>query len=300
VAAGPALLAAARSRVVIACDPTLRASSPSVGALRLLDRAMQSFYDRDSPAEAWKMLVKPADVVGLKVNCLAGRGISTNVALVEAVCERLQQAGVPARNIVVWDRLRSDLEQAGFRTPPAGVRYIGNDEAGYEDDLLIQGSVGSRLSKTLTRTCDVVINLPVLKDHGIVGATMAMKNMFGAIHNPNKYHPNAGNPYVADVCKLPPIREKVRLHICDGITAQYEGGPSFMPPWTWPYNGLLIARDPVALDYTAWQILERKRAEKGMKSLKEVKREPVYIATAADPQHRLGTNNPEQIELLEV
>jgi hypothetical protein len=30
-----------------------------------------------------------------------------------------------------------------------------------------------------------------------------------------------------------------------------------------PINGLMVARDPVALDYTGWQILERKRAEKG-------------------------------------
>ena len=42
-----------------------------------------------------------------------------------------------------------------------------------------------------------------------------------------------------------------------------------MPQWTWPYNGLIVGRDPVALDYTGWQIIEKKRAEVGMKSLKE-------------------------------
>ena len=73
-----------------------------------------------------------------------------------------------------------------------------------------------------------------------------------------------------------------------------------MPQWTWPFNGLLVARDPVALDATGWQIIERKRAEKGMKPLKEMKREPRYIATAADAKHRLGTNDPKAIELVEV
>ena len=73
-----------------------------------------------------------------------------------------------------------------------------------------------------------------------------------------------------------------------------------MPQWTWPFNGLLVARDPVALDYTGWQIIERKRAEKGMPSLKELKREPRYIATAADARHGLGTNDPRQIERVEV
>jgi uncharacterized protein (DUF362 family) len=146
----------------------------------------------------------------------------------------------------------------------------------------------------------VVINLPVLKDHGIAGVTLALKNMFGAIHNPNKYHPNAGNPYVADVNMLPAIRQKVRLSICDATTAQYEGGPTYMPQWTWPYGGLLVARDPVALDTVGWRIIEQKRAERGMKPLKEMQREPAYIATAADAQHRLGVNDPNRIERVEV
>jgi uncharacterized protein (DUF362 family) len=171
---------------------------------------------------------------------------------------------------------------------------------GYEDNLAVYGSVGSRLSRTLTRICDAVINLPVLKDHSITGVTIALKCMFGAIHNPNKYHLSVGDPYVADAYMLPPIRQKVRLTICDATTALYEGGPSYMPQWTWAYNGLIVGLDPVAVDYTGWWIIEKKRAEVGMKSLKEVHREPRYIATAADAQHRLGTNDPNRIELIEV
>jgi len=262
---------------------------------------MQSFYDCDSPLAAWKKLVRPGEVVGLKVNCLAGRGTaSTNVMLVEAIAERLQQAGI--KDIVVWDRLDGDLESAGFRpgSKQSGIRYIGNDSAGYEQDLAIYGSVGSLVSRTLTRTCDAVINLPVLKDHGIAGITLALKNLFGAIHNPNKYHLDVGDPYIADVNMLPPIRQKIRLSICDATTAQYEGGPSYMPQWSWPFNGLLVAQDPVALDYTGWRLIEQKRSEQGMKSLEAEKRAPTYIATAADARHRLGTNQPSQIEKVEV
>jgi uncharacterized protein (DUF362 family) len=292
-----------KSKVVVARDPALRAagaSPDSARVLKMLDRAMQSFYATDSPIDAWKKVVKPSEVVGLKVNCLSGKGAATSPVLVEAICERLQQAGIPQKNIVIWDRLNSDLESAGYRVASRTdrIRCIGNDAAGYETDLAIYGSVGSLLSNTLTRTCDAVVNLPVLKDHGIAGVTLALKNLFGAIHNPNKYHTNAGDPYVADVNMLPPIRRKVRLTICDALTAQYEGGPSYMPQWSWPYNGLIVARDPVALDYTGWQILERKRAEKGMKPLREMKREPVYIATAAG--HGLGTNDPQRIDVVEA
>jgi uncharacterized protein (DUF362 family) len=298
--AGPALAEAPKSKVVIARE--IAPSFDSAHTLKLLDKAIQYFYDCDSPLEAWRRVARPTETVGLKVNCLAGRGASTHVVLVEAVCERLQQAGVPAKNIVIWDRLSSDLESAGFRiSDRAGrVRSLGNDELGYEEELAIFGSAGSLLARALTRISDVVINLPVLKDHGIVGVTMALKNMFGAIHNPNKYHVNSGDPYVADVYMLPPIRRKVRLTICDAITAQYEGGPSFMPQWTWPFHGLLVAVDPVALDYTGWQIIEHKRAEKGMPTLRAVHREPVYIRTAADAQHRLGTNDPARIRKVEI
>jgi len=291
-----------KSRVVISRDPSLRASGSTPDSrrvLNLLDRAVQAFFDSDSPLPAWKRVARPGEVVGLKVNCLAGRGTaSTSVHLVEAVCERLQQAGIGRKQIVIWDRLASDLESGGFRG--SQVRCVGNDEAGYEETLSIFGSAGSLVSKTLTRHCDVVINLPVLKDHGIAGVTMALKNLFGAIHNPNKYHGSVGDPYIADVYMFSPIRQKVRLTVCDAMTAQYDGGPSYMPQWSWPFNGLLVARDPVALDHVGWQFIEAKRAEKGLPSLRALKREPTYISTAADAQHRLGTNDPKRIERLEV
>lgn len=294
-----------RSRVVIARDPMLRGSGAGIDTNRLskvLDSAIQSLYSRDSALEAWGKVAARGQVVGLKVNCLGGRGISTTVPLVEAVCDRLQRAGIPPKDIVIWDRLNSDLESAGFKivSQRERIRCLGNDEWGYEEDLVSYGSVASRMSNALTRVCDVVINLPVLKDHGIVGVTGALKNLFGAIHNPNKYHLNAGNPYVADVYMLPPIREKVRLTICDATIAQYEGGPPYMPQWTWPFNGLIVAHDPVALDQTAWRIIEQKRAEKGMKSLEEMKRAPSYIATAADSSHQLGTSDPKRIECMEI
>jgi len=294
-----------KTKVVNSRDPQLRGAGSSMDTgrlLKMLDRAVQTLYLTDSPLEAWKKVVRPGEIVGLKVNGLAGPGVSTSVLLVQVLCERLQEAGIPQKDIVIWDRLNADLESAGFRiaTQADRIRCFGNDTLGYEQELATYGSAGSCISKTVTQVCDAIINLPVLKDHGIAGVTIALKNMFGAIHNPNKYHLNAGDPYVADVNMLPPIREKVRLHICDATTAQYEGGPSYKPQWTWPYNALLISRDPVALDYIGWQILEQKRYEKGMKSLGVLGRAPDYIATASDANHRLGTNDPSKIEAVEV
>jgi uncharacterized protein (DUF362 family) len=180
------------------------------------------------------------------------------------------------------------------------VQCFGSDRVGYEDELATYGSVGSRLSRILTQRCDAIVNVPVLKDHDGAGVTIALKNMYGVIHNPNKYHPNGCNPFIADLNMLPAIRTKVRLTICDATTACFEGGPGYKPQYSWKENALIVSQDPVALDYTGWRIIERKRAEKGLKTLEADKRAPHYIATAADAQHRLGTNDPQRIALVEV
>jgi len=295
----------AKSKVVIARDAMLRGTGARVDSHRmsnLLDRAMQALVDRDTPAESWKKLVHPGETVGLKVNALGGRGLSSNLELVEAICERLQEAGIKASDIVVWDRDSDELERSGFKlsTGGNGVQCYGTDRVDYEQELVTHGSVGSRLSKILTQRCNVLINVPVLKDHDGAGVTIALKNMYGVIHNPNKYHPNGCDPYIADLNMLPEIRTRMRLTICDATTALYDGGPGYKPESSWKNNVLLVSQDPVALDYTGWQIIERKRAEKGLRTLESEHRAPNYIATAADAQHRLGTNDPKKIAMVEV
>ena len=300
----PAALAG-KSRVVLARDANLRGGGTGVDSTRvlsLLDRAMQGLFNLDHPAEPWKKVVRPGDTVGLKVNTLGGRGLSTNVQLVEAICERLQEAGIKAHDIIIWDRETNEMDHVGFHTSTADnrVQCYGTDSVGYEDDLATYGKVGSRLSKILTQRTNLMINLPILKDHEGAGVTIAMKNMYGVIHNPNKCHPNGCDPYVADLNMLPAIKTKMRLTICDATTACYEGGPGFKPQYSWQENAVMVSQDPVALDYTGWQIIERKRAEKKLKTLEAAGRPPRYIATAADAQHRLGTNDPKRIEVVEL
>ena len=302
-----------KSTVVVAHDPELRVSGTAIDLHRLqalVDRAMQALFVRDhstaaaaeDPIAPWRRLVRPGDTVGLKVNTLGGKGISTNVALVAAICERLQQAGVKPADIVVWDRATEELERCGFDIAIGGdrVQCYGTDRVDYEDDLSAWGKVGSRLSRILSRSSSVLINLPVLKDHDGAGVTIALKNMYGVIHNPNKYHPNGCDPYIADVNMLPEIRARMKLTICDATTAMYEGGPGFKPEHSWKCNSLLVSQDPVALDYTGWQMIERKRAEMGLKTLEADQRAPHYIATAADNEHRLGRSEPGGITLIEV
>lgn len=298
-----------KSKVVVARDATLHGTSTQPDeqkVMNLLDKAMAAYTGREKPLEAWKSIV-PANVlagkvIGLKVNGLGTKGIATHNSLILAVAERLQQAGVKPGNILVWDQNANFLEACGFtiNTDPSRIRSYPSDSAGFEEEESSWGAARIRITKILTRECDMVINLPILKDHRMAGITFAMKNMFGVVDKPFTLHPGNCNPGVADLNCIPVIRNKVRFTIGDAISSVYDGGPGFRPERLWYPNALVIGEDRVALDSTAWQMLASKRAEAGMPTFEAEGRAPTYIATAADDAHRLGTNDPQRIHLLEV
>jgi uncharacterized protein (DUF362 family) len=146
----------------------------------------------------------------------------------------------------------------------------------------------------------MVINLPILKDHSMSGVTFAMKNMYGVVERPQDLHGGGCNPGVADLNAFPVIRQKIKLTIGDAMTSVYEGGPLFRPEHLWQPNALIVGEDRVAIDQIAWGILEKKRAEVGLKTLEAAGRPPRYIATAAGATHGLGINDPQRIKLIEV
>ena len=298
-----------KSKVVVARDPALHGPGGGSGTqpdekrvLDLLDRAIASYTGHHNPVEAWKRIVPADKVIGLKTNGLGGKGISTHLALVLAIAERLQQAGVKPGNILVWDRNARDLQACGLtiNTDPSRVRCYGSDVSGYEDQPESWGTARIRLSKILTRECAMVLNLPILKDHSEAGVTFSMKNMYGVVDRPQDLHAGGCNPGVADLNCIPAIREKVRFTIGDAISSVYQGGPGFHPEHLWYPNALIVGEDRVAIDHTAWQMIERKRAEAGVPTLEAAGRPPRYIATAADQAHSLGVNDPQRIHLVEV
>jgi uncharacterized protein (DUF362 family) len=296
---------AGKSKVVVARDSALHGSDGQLDekhVLALLDKAIASYTGRDNMVEAWKHIVPVGKVIGLKTNGLGGRGIATHAVLIMAIAERLQQAGVKPGEILVWDRNARDLEATGMKinTDPKSVRCYGSDVSGYEEQSVQFGSVKVHLSKILTRECAMVINLPILKDHMMAGITFSMKNMYGVIKEPQECHSNNCNPAVADLNSIPVIREKVRFTIGDAMTSVYNGGPGYRPEYFWKPNALIIGEDRVAVDHTAWQMLERKRVEAGMGTFEAAGRAPKYIATAADATHNLGVDDPKRIHLMEV
>lgn len=290
--------------VVVRSDSLMQTKSPDQATIRrMLDIGVSQALGVASADAAWKTLFKPNDTVGIKVNCIAPR-VASHPELASAIADSLITVGVPAEQIIIWDREDRELELCGYtiNMDKPGVRCYGTKpNVGYGNDLIRARSVGSQLSKILSRQCTATVNVPVLKDHNIAGLTLGLKNYFGAILNPNKFHGSNCDPYVADLNTAPQIREKNKLVICDAITALYEGGPTnCQPRYMWQYNGLIIGTDPVAVDQIGLMLLEEKRASEGLPSLAAVGRPAKYIATAANPEHLLGTNDPERIKVIEI
>ncbi len=268
---------------------------------KLLDASVQKLTDTPNAADAWRRLFRPRDRVGIKVNTL---GFSTQPAVVDAIVAGLRRAGVPAESIIIWDRFDVELAKAGFKLNKSsrGVQCRGTDAerigSGYQREIESSGRIGSCFSRIVAEQVNALICVPVLKDHNLAGASLGMKNFYGAIHNPNKYHDDNCDPYVVDVVSHRFIGPKWRLTVCDGVRAQYHAGPGRHPGFAWPFGGLIVSNDYVAADAVAADLLDHERRNKGLKSLAEENRPPRHIATAA--ARGLGVADLSKIERVEV
>jgi uncharacterized protein (DUF362 family) len=265
-----------------------------------LSAGMGSLFGTNEPVKAWRTLFKPDDVVGIKVNCIAGPELSSHPRVVAAIVSELQKVDIPAENIIIWDRTNRELRRAGYSVniADAGVRCYGTDAVGYEDTYTRKGSFNGRISTILTKKITALINVPILKNHGGAGVTIAMKNHYGSIHNPGSHHGNGCDPYIADLNSVDEIKAKTRLIICDATRPTCDGGPSYKPAFVWQYSGLILSTDPVALDTVGTQIIDDRRAELGLPRLAETGRHPRHLVSAAE--RGLGTASLRAIDLRAV
>jgi uncharacterized protein (DUF362 family) len=242
-----------------------------------------------------------SDRVGIKVNTIGGRRISTRPEVPLGLAGWLTRSGLPAENIVVWDRTNRELKQAGYRLADErnGLKVFGTDTAGagYETEIASHLSIGSLFSTIQTRFVSASISLAILKDHGLAGVTASLKNYFGAIHNPNKYHDHRCDPYVAELFDAEQVKAKHRLSIIDALVVQFHRGPAFHPQWADASGRLFFSVDPVAADFAGWRWIEELRARKGLPSLGEEGRAPGYLVTAQ--AMGLGQASPEGVSIVE-
>jgi uncharacterized protein (DUF362 family) len=291
------------SRVVVVRAKSLPQGDVPFGTIRRMYESGIHILTGESDSDAGlRRLFGPADRVGIKINTIGGKALGTTPDVSLPLASWLAEKSVKPGNVVIWDRTNRELKAAGYRLSSAGSgpRVFGTDTegAGYGGELVVHRDIGSLFSSIQENYITASISLAVLKDHGLAGVTAGMKNYFGAIHNPNKYHDSRCDPYVAHVFDAPPVKGKHRLSILDALTVQYHRGPSYHPQWAERAGALVFGTDPVATDAVGWRLIEGLRAKKGLPSLAEERREPSYLATAE--KLGLGTGDPARVTLVEV
>lgn len=269
--------------------------------------------------QGWRYFFERGDVVGVKVNPVGFPLAPTNYEVILEIIAGLEAAGLPRRDIIVFDRYRDQFERAGFfKILPDGVRADGavpdydNIQVateGYDRDFyyempLVHPKVDSNdplarrshVVLIVTRKINKLINVPVLKDHQSAGVTLALKNMsHGLVNNVSRSHStpslNACGTFIPGVCALPVIRQKATLHILDGLRGVMQGGPGTSakrPEDVWEEKTIWMSTDPVAMDRIGWEIVDAKRVERGLPK----------VADAAPMQGGSFVNrHPEHIEI---
>lgn len=306
---------------------------PSAGvAYEMLKTCMLRLSGKENLKEAWLQFVGPDDVIGLKVNPIAGKLLSTSHAITQSIVRQLEEAGISRKNLIIWDRREVDLKESGFTADNyPGIRILGTeyqDENGsyinaegkfygeeridkthyfyadiegeydaYTLPYMINGGKHSYFTKICTEMVTKIINVPVLKNAGTT-ITACMKNLaFGSITNTARLHGGLWHDTCASVCAFPPLRDKVVLNITDGLIGCFDGGPAANPQFICHYNTLLVGTDLVAVDRIGYDIVVAKRIEEG---LQEEEKAGARAFMDLAEEFKLGVADKSRIELIEV
>ena len=259
IAAGPA---GPKTRVVLIRHPdALDANSAFNGPViqQMLDEAVMKLLDAADPVEAFKRLVKPDDVVGIKTNVWSF--LPTPAPVEAAIKRRVLDVGVAEANV--------GLDDHTVRTNPLFLRAT------------------------------ALINARPVRTHYLAGMSGCIKNYIMFAESQEAHHPDSCASLGSNFL-LPQVKGKTRLNVLCALTPQYYGrGPhNFSRRYVWNYKGLIVGRDPVAVDSIGLRlIMAKRRIELGPGQ--EVPPVPKHIQIA-DTKYGIGTSDPAKIELIKL
>ncbi|MGA2515406.1 MAG: DUF362 domain-containing protein [Thermodesulfobacteriota bacterium] len=225
----------------------------------MLDVAVKNLLGTNAPLEAWGKLFKGSDVVGIKSN--EWQKLPTPKELEVAIKRRLLDAGVAEKNIGIDDR---------------GV-----------------------LNNPIFLNATALVNVRPLRTHHWSGVGTCLKNYIQFVPNRPDYHEEGCSP-LGKIWTYPIVKGKTRLNILSAITPQFYGrGANFFDKrYVWPYKGLIVGTDPVAVDTVGAHLLQSKRiAFFGEDKSLDVP--PIHI-TVADKKYHLGVSDLSRIQLTKL
>jgi hypothetical protein len=225
----------------------------------MLDEAIKSLLGTNGPLEAWQKLIKSSDIVGIKSNSWGK--LPTPKELEMAIKRRLLDVGVPDKNIDIADR---------------GV-----------------------LNNPIFLNATALVNVRPLRTHHWAGVGTCLKNYIQFVPTPSAYHDEGCSP-LGKIWTYPIVKGKTRLNILSVLTPQFYGrGANFFDKrYVWPYKGLIVGTDPVAVDTIGAHLLQTKRiAFFGEDRALDVP--PIHIMVA-DKTYHLGVSDLSRIQLIKL
>jgi hypothetical protein len=188
----------------------------------MLNEAVAALLGEKDAEAAWRRLVKPADVVGVKSNVWGP--LPTPPELERAIREEVVKAGVRPENVAVDDR--------GVRSNPVFQRMT------------------------------ALVNARPMRTHAWSGLGTCLKNVIMFSDNPPDYHGDACAslgalwqlPQIAGKGRL-----NVLVMLTPQF---HSVGPhSFARDFVWPYHGLLVGVPPAPVDAVGARIIQAKRRQ---------------------------------------
>ncbi len=252
---------------------------------RLLDEAVATALGVEDPARAWSELISPGDRVGIQIDV---EGIDAHDAALDVLARRIVDAGVPARNIVIYASEEAELFRAGFdlsgRAP--GARVMASDDVGYRRGI----------SRVVLDHCTVVISLSRLRVHDRFGMHGALANCLESVPATERRRLEREPEKLGEIAANSILRRMIVLHVLDAlwpITRYPEG----RRPQMWQYGGLIASTDPVALDVIGREVLLEglRREDPSITALTP----PVVYLQPAMEVYRLGNSDPARIDAIE-
>ena len=322
--------APARSTVWFARDDAAIESYETNPAVirKMVDELVVAVTGKPDIDSAWKSLVKPGDRVGIKISATGGHYFAVHKPLVDALAAGIERAGVPAANIIVWDR--ADMREAGYRDSGQGYRVRSIESVSDYDPAAVitspflgkliwgdvkfskggienlgklvrdpeQVSSESHLSKIMSREVTKIINVTVMRVSENCGVAGCLYNVtIPNLDNWRRYvaAPGAGSTAIAELYAEPRISKKIVLTVMDGLIAQYAGGQGFEPNYAFHFNTIYAGLDPVAIDATALREIAKWRKEA---KLPETEKYASYLEAAE--VMGLGNFSADRIDLKAV
>lgn len=283
---------------------------------RMLGRALIELTGERSPQAAWAGFVTPKDIVGIKINSSGAPACCSSPEIVREVIRGVRSVGVPAKNIVVYDRYSDEIQLGSYHALlPVGVRVDGIehrafDDSGYDMNVYCQAcffgewETRSYLARVVSREVTKIVNIPTMKDHSAAGVTGCLKNLgYGSFNNVARSHHapiTFTDPLIGLMCSVEPLRSKAVLHIMDGMRQVWHGGPlTQVQEYIAEPGILLVGTDPVAMDTIELALITAKREQERALSLWD--RNPASITRSQEeyfhnPRKNLFFRQPAHIE----